>query len=143
MDLEKLEQIVAGYGVRQRFHWLGYRKDAPELVRDLDCFIMTSVTEGLPTALLEAIASKTPVAFMETNGGMKDIAEIHRTEGPIGICVDAGECEKIAQMIIEMLNQKTGAALAERAYTVCKKHFSMPVVIEKLQKVYIGSVNQR
>ena len=34
------------------------------------------------------MANKIPVAFMETNGGMKDIAEIHRTEGPIGISTD-------------------------------------------------------
>lgn len=141
-NMKSLEEIVSKYNVSERFHWMGYRKDAPELVKDFDCFVMTSVTEGLPTALLEAMANKIPVAFMETNGGMKDIAEIHRTEGPIGICVDAGECEKMAQMIIEMLNQKTGAALAERAYTVCKKHFSMPVVIEKLQKVYIETVNR-
>ena len=135
-DLEKLEQIVAGYGVRQRFHWLGYRKDAPELVRDLDCFIMTSVTEGLPTALLEAIASKTPVAFMETNGGMIDMAELHRTEGPIGICVGKDEKIKMAAEIAELLKQKESFELTENAFRVCQKHFSMPVIIEKLQKIY-------
>ena len=57
---------------------------------------MAVTLNEIKNAALEAIAGKTPVAFMETNGGMIDMAELHRTEGPIGICVGKDEKIKMA-----------------------------------------------
>lgn len=131
------EKIVAREGLESRFHWLGYRQDAPELTRDLDCFVMTSITEGLPTALLEAMASKTPFAMMEGMGGLRDIATINRKEGPIGIVVPKGEEERMAREICGLLADKNAReTMAERAYAVGKKHFDVENVCGKIYDIY-------
>lgn len=142
---EILKGIVARSGVGQRFHWLGYRKDAPELTKDLSCFIMTSITEGLPTALLEAMAVKVPVAFMENNGGLRDLADLNRNKGPIGIAVKTGEEEEMAEQIIKKLqNPQQLQDIAERAYSVGKSTFSIDNIAIQLKNVYenICSHNQ-
>ena len=52
---------VRDAGVVDRVHWLGERPDVPDLLRGSDALLSTSVREGLPGAVLEAIAAGTPV----------------------------------------------------------------------------------
>ena len=136
-EMEGCKKVVAEAEMESRFHWLGYRRDAPMLTKDLNCFVMTSITEGLPTALLEAMASKTPFAMMEGMGGLKDIATINSKEGPIGIVVPKGEVDKMAREICALLADKDRQeAIAEKAYTVGKKHFDVENVCVKIYNIY-------
>ena len=130
-------KIVDGDGVSNRFHWLGYRQDAPSLVRDFDCFVMTSISEGMPTSVLEAMSNKTPFAMMDGDGGLKDIAEINKNEGPIGIVVSKGDVKSMANEICALLDNKPQKEqMADRAYIIGKKYFDVDSVCEKICKVY-------
>lgn len=132
-----MRHIVADYGVVDRVHWLGYRNDAPQLVGDLDCFVMTSVTEGMPTSLLEAMAVKVPFAMMEGDGGLIDIADLNREEGPIGIIAGKGEIDRLASGIINILDDKGYAKdLAAKAFEVGKRHFDVASVSAQLHHIY-------
>ena len=133
----EIEQIVNDANLSERFHFLGYRHDAPELVRDLSCFVMTSTSEGLPTSILEAMVSKVPFAMMEGKGGLDDIAELNRNEGPIGVVVPYGNIEAMAEGIISLIvNLTDSKSLAEKAYAVGEKHFSIAIIRSQLQYVY-------
>lgn len=133
----ELYAMVHSNGVEDRFHWLGYRLDAPQLVRDLNCFILTSTTEGLPTSLLEAMASQVPFAMMEGMGGLKDIARLNEDEGPLGIVVPRGDVDlmvkRVAALVSDASMQK---ALATRAYQVAKQHFEVGSICTLLHSIY-------
>lgn len=130
-------QIVNEARVGDRFHWLGYRSDAPQLARDLDCFVMTSRWEGLPTSLLESMAMKTPIAMMEGEGGLKDLAALNRTEGPIAVVAPQGDTDQLANNIIDLLNNPAeAAAQAERAFQVGQRHFDIKSVVDQLINLY-------
>lgn len=130
-------EIVAKTGVGDRFHWLGYRSDAPSLTRDLDCFVMTSRWEGLPTALLESMAVRTPIVMMEGEGGLQDLAELNRLEGPIAVVTPQGDTGQIASGITHLLNDPAWAAeLADRAYQVGQRHFDVASVVNQLINLY-------
>ncbi len=45
-------------GIKHRFHFVGYYENHYELLRLLDIFMLTSLDEGLPMALLKAMAKK-------------------------------------------------------------------------------------
>ncbi len=138
-----LKSIVDEYNVSERFHFLGYRRDAPELVRDLSCFVMTSISEGLPTSILEAMASKTPFAMMEGDGGLKDIEELNCSEGPIGVVVPAGDIEAQARGICNLINNSEYAqGLADNAFEVGRRHFDVESVCSKLHGVYVKVINR-
>ena len=135
--MAELRTVVRQAGVEERFHWLGYRPDAAELTRDLNCFVMTSVAEGFPTALLEAMAAKVPAAFMETSGGMLDVAQLHREFGPLGIVTAAGEEHVMAQGIAALLADPVKAAeYAERAFRLGKQKFDIRIITQQLAEVY-------
>jgi glycosyltransferase involved in cell wall biosynthesis len=58
---KEVEQLVASLGLGGRVKMLGIQNDIPSLLRQVDCFVMSSSWEGLPMALLEAGAAALPV----------------------------------------------------------------------------------
>lgn len=76
-DGDQLE-IIKKYAVTQKVEdkvvFLGKRLDVPKIMKEYDILILTSFTEGLPTVLIEAIASR--LLVLSTNcGGVKEILE--------------------------------------------------------------------
>ena len=135
--MTQLKEIVVQAGVEDRFHWLGYRPDAPALTRELDCFVMTSQTEGLPTALLEAISVLTPIAFMRGLGGLIDLDEFNTHEGPIAAVADMDDTEGLSRQIVCLLRNKALAqANARRALEVGRRHFDVNRIVLKLAEIY-------
>ena len=133
----EMRSIVAASGVEKRFHLLGYRADAPGLSAELDCFVMTSVWEGLPTALLEAVRAHVPIAFMTGQGGLVDLARLNATEGPLAIIVPQGDEEALARGVVDTLAHPDAAkARAERAYAAAKQRYSIDLAAEKLEALY-------
>ena len=55
-----------------RIHFLGLRRDLPELYADTDLFALSSDNEGTPVAVIEALASGVPVVATDV-GGVRDI----------------------------------------------------------------------
>lgn len=63
-----LEQLVAALHLKQNVLFLGYRMDVYRLYSIFDCFALSSQSEGLSIALLEAIALGIPVISTHANG---------------------------------------------------------------------------
>ena len=59
-EREKLEHLVSNCGVEDCVHFLGVRTDVVELLWAADVFVSTSISEGHPIAVLEALASGIP-----------------------------------------------------------------------------------
>jgi len=70
----ELKAYVHDLGIPDRVSWLGWRQDLPELYAAMDAFALTSFDEGTPVAVLEAIASGTPVAARAV-GGVSELLE--------------------------------------------------------------------
>lgn len=118
-----------------RIHWLGYRTDAPELVGELDMFIMTSKREGMPTALLEAMSQLTPVAFLKGDGGLADLEEKDRQYG--GIAVVAEAVSNLVEGIVTcMRDDDSRTKMTEKAEKVVCDCFSLNSISLKLASLY-------
>ena len=57
-------------GVRDRVRFLGYRSDIAHILHGVDCFIFPSLQEGLPVALMEALASGVPCLASKIRGNV-------------------------------------------------------------------------
>lgn len=133
----ELEKIVAEHGLGDRFHFLGYRANARELVADLDCFVLTSRREGMPTSVLEAMAARVPVAMWTGEGGLTDLAEMERTEGPALLMAEQGDEVDLAERIRAIWADKDGnGRLVASAQALCRRYFSLDTVATQLEKVY-------
>ncbi len=70
----ELKARALSLGLAQRMVWLGWRRDLPELYTAMDVVALTSHDEGTPVALLEALASGTPVVARDV-GGVAEVLE--------------------------------------------------------------------
>lgn len=67
---EELLNVAKEYHVEQRVRLLGFRTDIPELLHAMDLFVLPSLQEGLPVALMEALASGIPCLASRIRGSV-------------------------------------------------------------------------
>lgn len=67
-ELENLKKLSNQLNVEKQIHFLGFRNDIKELLSISDCFLFTSLQEGLPRSLMEAMASGLPCIVSDIRG---------------------------------------------------------------------------
>jgi glycosyltransferase involved in cell wall biosynthesis len=72
---KKIEKLIAKFNLGSRFILAGWRRDIPRVLSAMDVFVLTSLWEGLPIAVLEAMVSQVPVVATHTGGISEVIAE--------------------------------------------------------------------
>jgi glycosyltransferase involved in cell wall biosynthesis len=65
---EELKSLVKELGLTKRVHFLGQRSDIYDIVKAVDFFCFPSIREGLPVALMEAMAAGLPAVCRNTRG---------------------------------------------------------------------------
>jgi glycosyltransferase involved in cell wall biosynthesis len=89
-----LADMAAHLGVTDQVHFLGLRDDISELYQENDIFWLTSLHEGLPLVLLEAIASGIPVVATDV-AGIREIG--HDLNTTLVAADDAAELAQVTQ----------------------------------------------
>jgi glycosyltransferase involved in cell wall biosynthesis len=117
----------------------GFRDDALGLMKSFDLFAMSSVTEGLGSAVLEAMACARPVVGTDTGGLPEAIAD-----GVTGRLVPPHDEAALAGAIIEMLRkpdlrQQFGAAGRARV----EREFSVDELVKGTLMVYTERLGRR
>lgn len=67
---DKLKRIAAELGISDNIHFLGFRKDIFELLKASDLFVFPSLQEGLPVALMEAMACRCNIVCSRIRGNI-------------------------------------------------------------------------
>ena len=93
-----LEAKADALGVRNRFLFLGHRRDAPDLLASCDLLVLPSLFEGLPVSVLEAMASAKPVVATAV-GGTDEVVE----HGVTGFLVPPSDPAALADAIRKVL----------------------------------------
>jgi glycosyltransferase involved in cell wall biosynthesis len=94
----ELEAQAAASGAGDRIHFLGSRGDVPDLLAACDSFVLPSLWEGLPMALIEAMASGLPVIASEVSGTKQVV-----TDGESGLLIPPGDVAALAEAIAALL----------------------------------------
>ena len=105
-----LEKQIAELKLQNKVILLGWRSDIADILCASDMFVMTSLWEGLPRTILEAMCCSKPVIANAVDG-VKEII----SEGVTGFKVEPYDCEYTAEKIIYLLEnpdvaKKMGAA---------------------------------
>lgn len=64
----RLRQLAAELGVTERIHFLGFRRDIPDILAASDVFVLPSRMDSLANSMLEAMSAGVPVVATEGNG---------------------------------------------------------------------------
>lgn len=118
--------------IADRVHFLGARQDVPDILAELDLFVFSSLSEGLPLALAEAmLAGVAPLVsdiepLLEVAGG-----------GKFAAVFPAGSAEVLGQKMLELLADRPGRKkLAERAARHAAETFSIEAHLKQLVNLY-------
>jgi len=97
---DSLTRLADELGIGQRVHFHGIVSDIPRRLASSGVFVMTSDYEGMPNALMEAMAVGVPVIATDCPcGGPRALTE----NGTYGVLVPRGDPEALAQALHEML----------------------------------------
>jgi len=111
--MAKVQDVVADTEHPESIHLLGRRSDAHRVVAALDVFALSSLSEGLPLVILEAMATGTAVVSTAV-GGIADVVE----DGVSGFLVPPGDDEALRAKLAELAADRalaTHAGAAARA----------------------------
>lgn len=129
---ESLRLQAERLGIAGAVHWLGWREDVPAWLSALDVFVMTSVTEGLCTAILDAMAARIPVVATAAGG----IPELVR-DGQTGLLAPVGDDATIAERLRFALREGESAkAMAERAFREVWQPRSAATMVGQTEEFY-------
>jgi L-malate glycosyltransferase len=134
----QFEQQVSNLGIRERFIFLGRRRDVPEILSCASIFAFPSFAEGLPNSILEALAAGVPIVATAV-GGIPEIIE----HGTHGLLVKSGDAHGLAQAISSLLrnpelSQKFSMAGRERI----RSSFTWDRALAQLQELYMTNHHQ-
>jgi glycosyltransferase involved in cell wall biosynthesis len=68
---QKVENKIKRLGIKENFRVLGFRNDVNEIIHIFDVFVLTSLWEGMPRVIVEAMAAKKPIVANDV-GGVRD-----------------------------------------------------------------------
>jgi len=136
---EELEAYVRDLGLDGSVLFTGWRRDLPRVYADLDVVALTSINEGTPVSLIEALAAGVPVVATAV-GGVPDVV----ADGETGYLVEAGDVKGLAEAIIELLRspekaREMGSAGREAAYP----RFAAQTLIANVEGLYAELLRQK
>jgi len=129
-----LAQRALGHGMSRRLHLLGLRSDISEILAAADVFVMPSLSEGLPLALLEAMFSGCAIVA-------SDVGEVAATlaHGEAGILVEPGNAAALAAALDRVLGDPARAGeLGERAAQRAAAEYDASQMVHRYVEIYRG-----
>lgn len=100
-ERKNIENEINSRNLTDKVVLAGFRKNIPELIKELDVLLLTSKTEGLGTSILDAFAGGLPVVATRT-GGIPEIVE-HMVNG---LLAEVGNAQELADMTTLVINDR-------------------------------------
>jgi glycosyltransferase involved in cell wall biosynthesis len=128
----EVKQMVAGLGLAGQVHFLGSRRDVPDLLQAMDIFVLPSYSEGVSLALLEAMAAGLPVIATAVGGNPEVV-----TDGATGLLIPPRDAAALAQALEQFLSDPSLAKeMGENARRHVETDYSLERLGREINKIY-------
>jgi L-malate glycosyltransferase len=123
---------VREHGLEKHVLLPGFRTDVFGCIKAFDLFVMSSVTEGLGTSLLDAMAAARPIVAT-TAGGIPEIVE----DGVNGLLVPPRDAGALAGAIVRALGDASlRKRMGDAGFTRVRERFTVERMVERSAAVY-------
>ncbi|KQS76635.1 glycosyl transferase family 1 [Rhizobium sp. Leaf384] len=130
-ERQRVEALAAETGVAGSVCFLGQRDDVADLMAIADLFVLSSLFEGLPLAVLEAMSVGVPVVATRIGGTVEALGDEHP------YFAEPGQPASLAEAIIGALDDPAGrAAIGEAGRAQFRRHFSAARMASETASVY-------
>ncbi|MFA5359802.1 MAG: glycosyltransferase family 4 protein [Patescibacteria group bacterium] len=132
-ERKNLENLIKKYNLENNFILAGEIDEAAKLLKAFDIYICSSVKEGLPYSILEAMQAELPI--ITTNvGGIPEMIENNKT----GLLTKPAETLDIANALEKLINNKNSATeLGKNAEQTASLNFNLEKMVRETKKVYL------
>ena len=135
---EKVKSEIRKLELYPFIHILGIRNDLKEVYRDLDIFLLTSIKEGFPNSLLEAMAMEVP-GVVSAVGGIPEIIKHRKT----GLLCQPKKVEEFTDGVEELIKDVSFRKnLSNSARFLVEKELSFDQRLRKIEEEYFKLVNR-
>jgi len=134
-----LERLVEARGLCASVRFTGYREDVPRLLAAMDVFVLSSLYEGMPFSVLEAMAAARPVVATRVDGVPEVVVE-----GETGLLVPPRAPEQLAEAIAVLLaHPERAREMGRRGRERVRRHFSRERMVEAITNLYRAMIAQK
>jgi glycosyltransferase involved in cell wall biosynthesis len=129
---DTLEKQIKTLALDRHVFLTGFRADALSLMKSFDLFAMSSVTEGLGSVVLEAMACRRAVVATRA-GGLPEVVN----DGVTGLLVPPQDDEALAQAIVSLLRDPSRRqTMGDAGYARVASEFSIEKMVSETVRVY-------
>jgi glycosyltransferase involved in cell wall biosynthesis len=126
------------HGIAAQCHFIGYREDAQAILPALDLFWLTSDYEGLPYAVMEAMAAGLPVVATDVVGS-HDLLD-----GAVGVLIPPRNPHALAQATVALLSDPARAqALGQAGRARILERFTVDRMLDQIIQLYETLITER
>jgi glycosyltransferase involved in cell wall biosynthesis len=120
-------------------HFLGARSDVPRVLAAMDVFVLPSITEGLPLAILEAMAAGLPALATPVGG----IGEVLR-EGVTGHFFPVGDAERLRELLGRLRADPAAARrMGNEGRSFALKTYARDLAVDRYLATYEAALEAR
>jgi glycosyltransferase involved in cell wall biosynthesis len=136
---EEIEGMIRKRGLERSVLTLGARHDVPKLLAISDLFVLPSLWEGMPNAVMEAMAAGLPVVATRVDGTPEVVVE-----GQTGLLVPPGEAPELAAAVVDLLTDAPRReAMGVAGKTRILTEFSLDTSVERFLELYLQLLSER
>lgn len=136
---QELEETAERLGLREQVRFAGLQEDVAPFLAALDLYLMSSQFEGLPLALLEAMAAGVPVVATAV-GGIPEVV----IDGREGMLVPFGDPADLTREVLALLAEpERRRQLAVAARRRVEQDFSVGRMVRELEALYLRVLEAR
>ena len=130
-ERENLEELAKELGVENQIHFLGFRSDVKELMAASDIFLFTTLQEGMPRSMMEAMATGLPCVASAIRGNV-DLIE----NGENGYVCAAKDVEAFSKAISKLAQSKELREEISKKNLEKIKGYDVTVVENEIKAIY-------
>ena len=128
----KLEALSSELNIEKHVHFLGVRSDMPNVYASFDVFVLPSLNEGMPIALMEAMATARPVVATRVAAVPKLVID-----GQTGLLIEPKNPGALSDAVCRLLENPTLCeSLSKAAQARIEQEFSSEVMAERYLRLY-------
>lgn len=134
----KIQSMVNKKGLSERFRFTGIRDDVAELMKSFDIFALSSLWEGLPRVIPQAMAGGIPVVASAVNGNAEIIIDYEN-----GRLVPPNNPFALAEAILELIENPKLAEKLSTAALKTAREYDVLKMVKDIELLYMNIIGEK
>lgn len=128
----EVQKLAARHNIEDKIIILGFRSDVARLLSLIDVFVLSSLSEGHPLSVVEAMAAGRPVVVTKV-GGLPEVVK----DGQTGFLVEPKDPTALAERIVKLLSEPAlRDQMGARAAATAKERFALEAMVSGYERLY-------